>query len=1522
MKNFTNGCATLKSNVNSYSKLFIVLFFSFFSLIFNAKATIGDSCNNPIVVTATATYAPVDVAIGDSVSWISFVADSTSELIYLNLPINSTDGPVANLKSFYIYRGTCSSLTLIAKDTTINLGVSKDSLLVSGLTVSTTYYVKVVKTTPSAPLTYFSISINRISPDSQHHLLYRTTLSECGLQYVHSEVLITRRMFGIDQVIPDDCIDTSYTYEGDSLPASIVISGMPLCPTNYRNAFIWFTASLFNSADSIATVTITIQPPSGGPATFNLIQVATDIPKCWNTAWGEVGTATYFRDVSSMIIPLANANGTYTITSVTGISNPSEELDGATLLMTWVNPDATYIGNLVLWDGDVTEEGGDTSAVSYNFNSTNSSGFPLSPSCIPDSARAFIIASDLEPTCNFQLHESYLNNCHTFMTMGTYFPNLFWNFDEDTTTISQNQTSLCMGVHHPDGNRFDCFEWAVAGLYYQSPCGSCTPSFTYSTDSTRVICNGDSNGTARITVTSGGPYTYLWTPYGGTDSIAIGLAAGIYTVTVNDPTNCGQAIINVTVTEPDVLEIYWGSSPVSCFGYSDGTANVDVTGGTGTYSYLWTPIGATTSSVSGLLAGDYTVTVTDSNGCTTSTTVTVYSPDPLIGIPVITEACAPGTGKIIINTTGGTPYYSYTWSPNVSSTDSATSLSLGYYSITITDNFGCTDTLHSVYVPGPPALAIFTLHDSCNAVGDHTGEAWVKIITGSGTGPFTYHWNTIPVQTTDTASSLASGTYTVTVTDSTGCSKTATATISISTPSCYYSGSYTFPSGHTIASGDTIWNLTHYPSGIITVDTNLIIQPGATLTIQPGMTVKFNNNSRLIVQRGTSILNGGKLTLNSCTLTSVGDCEWLGVDVYGNDSFSEASGRQAQIIMSWATIENAQSAVYLGDRTQSAVNEHYWTGGIITHIPSSRNYFINNTRSITFPAYYPAIGLTFTSTSAVSNFNFISDRDLYDNCYSRPLWFINISSTNGVTMNQDTFSIYKNTLNYNVPDSAFGIKTADSYFPQLFGCDFMNVNKAIDISYSIPPVKGVYIHNNTIEYSQTGIRFTTGFADTIRYDTIKYAPLYTVTGPVNGIISNNSTKIDVRDDTISNLQYGVTVNNCGATLNSRIWNNTISYCSGYGIGTGGNDGDTILHGITVYCNTLRNDSVGWSAYNYTVNLKTPEQGLCTGDTTVDFPPGNYFSNITFADIYNKFSVTSHKIKYDVETGANANYYPDFNSILTNGLTVSCGSIPTARKQNGYCGHQNSARMEEGYTILSDSSINPALFDSVAYYLEIGMVSNAIVFLDSINTLEANQMLVDIYIGIQDFNDAESLMSNIYSENQDVMDFLFVRGLVCRFGSSGNDSVSDYELSELHDMAVIGSSSICQSEARGILALLYGTYYPIDCYMVGQCQDGENERRFPPHLGKDGKDIPWLGNNHPNPFSNWTDIPYYLPPNTNSAYIEIFDIMGNKMDVYPLTVKEIQATLTISSKNYASGVYFCTMIVDGNKAGWKKLLIIK
>ena len=219
---------------------------------------------------------------------------------------------------------------------------------------------------------------------------------------------------------------------------------------------------------------------------------------------------------------------------------------------------------------------------------------------------------------------------------------------------------------------------------------------------------------------------------------------------------------------------------VSCNGLNNGAATLTASGGNGTFAYAWTPTGDTTATATGLAPGTHTCTITDGNGCSSIDTVNIIEPGPIASFISSSDVLCNGgnNGSATITLSGGATPYSYYWSPSGGTSSTATNLSAGIYTVTVTDDNNCVLT-QVVSITEPPPLNIITstVPENCNGCNNGTATASVS----GGTPPYSYSWNSSPVQNAATATNLAAGIYTVTITDGNNCTTSATETVPLST---------------------------------------------------------------------------------------------------------------------------------------------------------------------------------------------------------------------------------------------------------------------------------------------------------------------------------------------------------------------------------------------------------------------------------------------------------------------------------------------------------------------------------------------------------------------------------------------------------------------------------------------------------------------------------------------------------------------------------------------------------------------
>ena len=287
-----------------------------------------------------------------------------------------------------------------------------------------------------------------------------------------------------------------------------------------------------------------------------------------------------------------------------------------------------------------------------------------------------------------------------------------------------------------------------------------------------VSCNGGNNGSIDLAVTGGiAPYTYSWSNSATAQDLS-NIGAGTYNVTITDGNGCttGQT---ATITQPNVLSVNGIVSNATSG--NNGSIDITATGGTAPYVYSWSN-NTTAEDLTGLAPGSYTVTVTDSKGCSTSGSFTVTGGSTPLNISgIVSPALCFGdnSGVIDVTVTGGTAPYTYDWSFSTVTTQDRTNLYSGFYHLEVTDANNQTEDKW-FYVAQPWPVCAFGNKNNVTCNGGNNGSITLSVY--GGTAPYTYSWSNN--STSQNQSNLAAGTYSVTITDANGCTKTLSFTVS------------------------------------------------------------------------------------------------------------------------------------------------------------------------------------------------------------------------------------------------------------------------------------------------------------------------------------------------------------------------------------------------------------------------------------------------------------------------------------------------------------------------------------------------------------------------------------------------------------------------------------------------------------------------------------------------------------------------------------------------------------------------
>jgi gliding motility-associated-like protein len=373
---------------------------------------------------------------------------------------------------------------------------------------------------------------------------------------------------------------------------------------------------------------------------------------------------------------------------------------------------------------------------------------------------------------------------------------------------------------------------------------------------------------------SGGvmPYTFLWSN-GATTATAANLITGTYTCTITDANGCTAQVTATVSTNPPIVSGFTSTDNLCNTGCS-GTATFAASGGSGVYTYAWSSTGLTTPNISGICPGSYTATVSDNNGCSVTESYTITAPPSVaLSLSSTNPSCnGSGNGTVSSTPSGGTPGYTYSWSPNVSVSQNAINLTDGSYTLTVSDINGCTATQIATLTE-PAVLLSNVIPTQPTCFGDCNGI--LVSAPAGGTAPYSYAWGPSPTGSNDSLTGLCTGSYSVVITDANSCRDSTSITLAqppqvglTASSSAANCGTVPCNGSITINSivGDSVNWLNSIPPGFTGLSqTNLC---AGIYNIE----VINANGCKDTVAVGVSNANGPLVTLDTDSVSCLGNC--------------------------------------------------------------------------------------------------------------------------------------------------------------------------------------------------------------------------------------------------------------------------------------------------------------------------------------------------------------------------------------------------------------------------------------------------------------------------------------------------------------------------------------------------------------------------------------------------------------------------------------------------------------------------
>lgn len=537
------------------------------------------------------------------------------------------------------------------------------------------------------------------------------------------------------EIVP---IGTTYTWSNPTISPAGSITG-----TSAQNVpQTEISQTLINTTTSPATVTYNVTPLSGNCPGGNFTIVVTVNPAI-------------SANVTSNNSTCFGANNGAIQTNITGGIPFSS---GAPYQISWTGPNGftssqPSISNLAPGD--------------YTLSVTDAGGCPINKTYTITEPNDIIITTDLEK--NITCFNAANGEIKITLSGGTLNYKINWTKNGLPYAVTEDLTNLSPGNY-------------VVTVSDANNCDPKTATFTITeppilavnlVNKTNILCFGQSTGTLDVNVVGGTlPYTYAWSgPNGFTSSNQnlTALFAGTYNLTVTDTMGCVKTL-SEQITQPTEILITATTTPIVCYGGNDASISIAITGGVAPYQIAWSNLGSGTFQ-NNLSAGDYLITVTDTNNCVQTLNVNIPEAPIFTVNPVVKNISCFGAknGSITLNFVGGIAPVTLTWSDGAVTGTTRNNLGPGSYTVTIVDSKPCT-IVRTFTILEPQALVLSantTNAFDCNDA--NTGA--INLLVSGGSAPFTYVWSN--GVTTEDLINIPAGNYLVTVTDTNGCIKQA-----------------------------------------------------------------------------------------------------------------------------------------------------------------------------------------------------------------------------------------------------------------------------------------------------------------------------------------------------------------------------------------------------------------------------------------------------------------------------------------------------------------------------------------------------------------------------------------------------------------------------------------------------------------------------------------------------------------------------------------------------------------------------